>query len=40
MEYNLSEILEKFDIKSETAPYGDGHINDTYRVKGQNYILQ
>ena len=40
MEYNLSEILEKFDIKRETAPYGDGHINDTYRVKGQYYILQ
>lgn len=40
MEYNLREILSKFNIKSEIDPYGDGHINDTYRVKGQNYILQ
>ncbi len=40
MEYNLKEILSKFNIKSEIDPYGDGHINDTYRVKGQNYILQ
>lgn len=38
-------ILDKFDIKvldeSIIAPYGDGHINDTYIIKTEpKYILQ
>lgn len=40
MECNLKDVLAQFDVYSDVAPYGDGHINDTYRVKGQPYILQ
>ncbi len=37
---NLSEIMEKFATKSAIAPYGNGHINDTYCVEPTKYILQ
>ena len=41
MAYSLKEILLKFGIEVDTAPYGDGHINDTYLAKcNPNYILQ
>lgn len=37
---NLNEILSKFNLESEIEQYGNGHINDTYIVNPQNYILQ
>ena len=39
--HEMSEITKNFAIKVETAPYGGGHINDTY-IAGDNpkYILQ
>lgn len=41
MAYNLKEILQKFDIEVEIAPYGDGHINDTYLAESTpKYIIQ
>lgn len=44
----FSELIKKFDIKlniNELAPFGNGHINDTYLVKtapedAPDYILQ
>ena len=38
----MNEILSKFDIKTDTAPYGEGHINDTYlsQFVPAKYILQ
>ena len=41
----IREIFSKFDVKDtlvDIAPYGDGHINDTYRVTCENskYTLQ
>ena len=32
MNTNLNEILKHFDVATETAPYGNGHINETYVV--------
>ncbi len=41
MAYNLKEILQKFDIQVDIAPYGDGHINDTYLAQSTpKYIIQ
>lgn len=41
MEYNLNEIVAKFDITNSIEPYGDGHINDTYLVASNpKFILQ
>lgn len=38
---NMNEILEHFGIKTSIAPYGNGHINDTYCVEASPaYILQ
>ena len=34
MKTDLNEILRNFAIDVETAPYGNGHINDTYLVEG------
>lgn len=39
-EINLKEILEQFAVKANVAPYGNGHINDTYCVGAPPYILQ
>lgn len=40
MEFNLKEVLKQFNIDTDVDAFGDGHINETYRVKGQPYILQ
>lgn len=36
----LENILSKFNIVSNVKEYGNGHINDTYIVNPNNYILQ
>lgn len=36
----LNEILSAYDLSSEINPYGNGHINDTYLLKTNPYILQ
>lgn len=37
----LAEIMKAFDIEIKIAPYGDGHINDTYIADSTpKYILQ
>lgn len=41
MEYNLNEIFSKFGFDYDYAPYGNGHINDTYLCDGiPKLILQ
>ncbi len=37
---DLNEILSVYDLDSEANPYGDGHINDTYLLSHDHYILQ
>ncbi len=41
-EYNLKEIIGKFNITDGATPYGKGHINDTYLSNAcePRYILQ
>lgn len=39
-EINLNEILGKFAVEANALPYGNGHINDTYRVGASHYVLQ
>lgn len=36
----LEYVLGQFDIHVDVQPYGNGHINDTYLVTPQKYILQ
>ena len=40
MSENLQIILEKFGLQSDAAPYGNGHINDTYILADSKHILQ
>lgn len=41
MQYNLKEILSKFDIDTNIEVYGNGHINDTYLCEtSPRFILQ
>jgi len=40
MEFNIKDVLKQFNIDTDVDAYGDGHINETYRVKGQPFILQ
>jgi hypothetical protein len=35
MKADLNEILRHFDVEVCTAPYGNGHINDTYLVESE-----
>ena len=37
---NLNEILNQFVSDCKIAPYGDGHINDTYLTSSRQFILQ
>lgn len=38
---SLNEILSHFQVDARIAPYGNGHINDTYVAEGgSRYILQ
>lgn len=39
-EITRSEILQHFEIRTDTESYGNGHINDTYLVTMPWYILQ
>lgn len=36
----LDEVLKNFNITTEISEYGNGHINDTYLVNPNRYILQ
>ena len=36
----LNEILKEYNLEDKAAPYGDGHINDTYLLTRKSYILQ
>ena len=38
MDFNF--ILNQFKIYADINPYGNGHINDTYYAKTDNYIIQ
>ncbi len=40
MEINIKEILKQFNIDASADTYGDGHINETYRLKDLPYLLQ
>lgn len=41
MSYELSDIIRKFAIDVDIAPYGNGHINDTYIAESNpRFILQ
>ena len=37
---NLNYVFSQFATEAEIAPYGNGHINDTYCVEPGRYILQ
>lgn len=37
---SLNDVLNKFNIESQIADYGNGHINDTYLTETEQYILQ
>ncbi len=37
---NINEVIAKFNVDASAAPYGDGHINDTYVTNSPKYILQ
>lgn len=37
---NLNEVLKQFHIEHSIERYGNGHINDTYLVQPNEYILQ
>ncbi len=41
-DYNLKEIIGKFDVTDGATPYGKGHINDTYlsNANDPRFILQ
>ena len=36
----LNKVFFQFNLTEEIAPYGNGHINDTYVASTQRYILQ
>ncbi|MBR5237071.1 MAG: aminoglycoside phosphotransferase family protein [Clostridia bacterium] len=40
MEINMKEILKQFNIDANANSYGDGHINETYRLESSPYLLQ
>jgi len=37
---DLNKVLQQYNISFDVAPYGNGHINDTYCVDSPRYILQ
>lgn len=39
MSYNLSEIISHFNTEVEIAPYGNGHINDTYIAESDPRVI-
>ncbi len=36
----FQDILSNFNLTTDTSPYGNGHINDTYLAENKNYIIQ
>ena len=40
MKLNLKNVLAQFNIETNVESYGNGHINDTYRVNSPESILQ
>ncbi|MBQ4517180.1 MAG: aminoglycoside phosphotransferase family protein [Clostridia bacterium] len=40
MESYFQNVLKQFNIEANMDEYGDGHINETYRIKNQPYLLQ
>ncbi|MBE7036520.1 MAG: aminoglycoside phosphotransferase family protein [Ruminococcaceae bacterium] len=40
MENLIQKVLRQFNIVADINEYGDGHINETYRIKDQPYLLQ
>ena len=40
MNFDLNDILLKFNVNSTIQTYGNGHINDTYCTEKPKYILQ
>lgn len=38
--FDLNEILSKFEVKAKIEGYGNGHINDTYRTETNDCIMQ
>jgi Ser/Thr protein kinase RdoA (MazF antagonist) len=39
-QFSIAQVLKEFNIFVNADAYGNGHINDTYRVEGSKYILQ
>lgn len=39
-ELKLSDIVKQFDLDAAVNTYGNGHINDTYLIQPNKYILQ
>ena len=39
-QFSITQVLKEFNIFVNADAYGNGHINDTYRVEGSEYILQ
>lgn len=37
---NIDEVLRNFDIEYSAKRYGNGHINDTYLIQSNEFILQ
>lgn len=41
MSYSIKDVAEKFGLTVKDAPFGNGHINDTYITEGSpRYIIQ
>ena len=36
----ITQVLKRYNIDRSTHAFGNGHINDTYRIDGTDYILQ
>ncbi len=39
-EVKLSDVIKEFDLDASLSSYGNGHINDTYLIQPNKYILQ
>ena len=40
MDIKLSDVMKHFSLDCDVNEYGNGHINNTYLVKPDKYILQ
>ena len=39
-EVKLSDVIKEFELDANLNSYGNGHINDTYLIQPNKYILQ